>query len=638
MIQLSVAGLRKYFGPDPVLDGVTFDLRPGERVGLVGPNGVGKTTLFKILTGTLDADAGEVLWHKTVCWGVLEQRPNFAPDETVWQIARTGLAELIAMAEEAERLAAALAKAEDAEHKRIGLRLDELHHQLQQRDGYHLDHKITRVLSGLGMHESTHQQPAHQLSGGQQNRLLLARLLLASPSVMLLDEPSNHLDLEATRWLEEYLAGLPSSLIVISHDRYLLDKVTNRTLELFQGTVDDYTGNYTSYRKQKAERVEVQRRTYEKQQEFIAKTEDFIRRNHYGQKHLQAEDRRKKLERLERVLPPREIAGPPMGFPAATRTGDIVLRAESVAKSYDKLLFQDLSFSIARGERWGILGPNGSGKTTLLRCALDNNMLDAGRIVLGTGVKIGYLDQQLSGLPPEMTLLEAVRPPGEDFTEQRRRDLLARFGLTGDIVFQRIGELSGGERSRAGLVRLAAEQANVLVLDEPTNHLDLWARDALESAIRKFDGTVILVSHDRYFLNTVVDHLLVYDGARFRVIDGNYDTYLHFVERGLAAGDEVPSNGKGKGNSSAESGSRGDTRKKDQPAKPKRKFPYRKVNDLEAEILEYEMRIGEVHQLLSEQTVMRDGERVKALKAEVAAAEEALKRLYEHWDEAVELN
>ena len=635
MIQLRVAGIRKHFGPEPVLNGVSFDLRPGERIGLVGPNGVGKTTLLKIITGVEEADSGEVEWHRGASWGILEQRPDFDPDLAVWEIAKSGLAELLNMAAEAEALADSMASASAQDQKQMGARLDHLHHELQKRDGYHLDHKITQVLSGLGMEESTYHQPAAQLSGGQQNRLLLARLLLKAPDVMLLDEPSNHLDLEATRWLEEYLADLPSSLLVVSHDRYLLDKVTNRTFELFQGTIEDYAGNYSAYRKQKADRLEVQRRTYEKQQEFIAKTEEFIRRNHYGQKHLQAEDRRKKLDKLERVAPPREIAGPAMGFPAATRTGDVVIRAEGVSKAYNRKLFQELSFTIQRGQRWGILGPNASGKTTLLRCILNADLLDAGQIQIGTGVKIGYLDQQLSGLPAETTLLEAVRPPGEQFTEQRRRDLLARFGLTGDIVFQRIGELSGGERSRAGLSRLAAEEANVLILDEPTNHLDLWARDALEAAIRRFDGTVILVSHDRYFLNNVVDHLLVYDDQRFRVIDGNYETYLHFVSRGLAAGEEIARNGK-----PAEKASRDKTeswKANDQP-KRKRKFPYRKIEDLEAEILEFEAQIGEAHQLLTEQTVLRDGERVKELKAEIAAAEKALESLYEHWDEAVELN
>ncbi len=282
--------------------------------------------------------------------------------------------------------------------------------------------------------------------------------------------------------------------------------------------------------------MEVQTRTYEKQQELIAKTEDFIRRNHYGQNHAQAEDRRKKLARIERVDAPREIQAPPMGFTPADRTGDVVLRAEHLAKGYDRPLFADLSFDIQRGQRWGILGPNGSGKTTLLRCLVGEEMPDEGRVLIGTNVRVGYHDQLLRSLDCEQQVVDAIRPARKQFNEPQRRSLLARFGLVGDAVFQRVDSLSGGERSRAALAQLAADDANFLVLDEPTNHLDLWARDSLERSLLEFDGTVLLVSHDRYFLNRVVDHVLVVEPGRFRVVDGNYDAYLHLVAQGPAGG------------------------------------------------------------------------------------------------------
>src|SRR5439155_8463303 len=260
-----------------------------------------------------------------------------------------------------------------------------------------------------------------------------------------------------------------------------------------------------------------------------------IRRYHFGDRHQQAEDRRKKLERIERVAPPREIATPPMGFPPASRTGDIVLRVETLAKSFPgKPLFENLSFDVLRGEKWGILGPNGSGKTTLLRCVLGELELDNGRIIFGAGVKVGYFDQMLTGLDEDMQVLDAVRPSHKEFVEQQRRDLLSRFGVTGDMVFQRVASLSGGERNRTALARLSASDANLLILDEPTNHLDIWARGSLEKALRDFDGSVLFVSHDRYFLNQVATKLLIVEPGRFRVIDGNYDTYQHFVKHGLA--------------------------------------------------------------------------------------------------------
>ena len=335
--------------------------------------------------------------------------------------------------------------------KRLAERYERLQHELSHRDAYNIDHRIERVLEGLGFTREAFAQPIETLSGGQHNRLLLARLLLSEPDLMLLDEPSNHLDIEATQWLERFLADSPQAMIIVSHDRYFLDKVTNRTVELFHGTVDCYTGNFSAYWQQKAQRLEVQARTYERQQELIAKTEDFIRRNHYGQNHAQAEDRRKKLARIERVNAPRKIQAPPMGFTPADRTGDVVLRVEHLAKGYDRPLFADLSFDIQRGERWGILGPNGSGKTTLLRCLVGEEKPDDGRTIIGTNVRIGYHDQQLRSLDCDEQVVDAIRPARKQFNEPQRRSLLARFGLVGDAVFQRVGSLSGGERSRAAL-------------------------------------------------------------------------------------------------------------------------------------------------------------------------------------------
>src|SRR5687768_8740794 len=450
MILLSVQNLVKHFGPEPVLAGVTFDIRPGERVSLVGPNGAGKTTLLRIITAAEEADSGRVDLHASATLGYLEQQPEFEADRTVWDEARSALAAIADLAKHSEDLAHAIAgETDDAERKRLEHRFEHIQHQLQHHDAYNLDYRIERVLEGLGFAKASFQQEVTKLSGGQQNRLLLAKLLLAEPDLLLLDEPSNHLDIDATEWLEDFLIASGQAILVVSHDRYFLDRVANRTLELFQGTTDSYPGNFTQYKRLKAERLEVQRRTYEKQREEIARIEDFIRKNHYGQLATQAEDRRKKLERIERVPPPREIAAPPMGFPPASRTGDIVLRVEHLAKAFPgKPLFDNLTFDILRGERWGILGPNGSGKTTLLRCLLGELPQDEGRVILGTGVKTGYFDQMLTDFDPEMQVLDAVRPTHKEFVEQQRRDLLARFGLTADMVFQRVGSLSGGERNR----------------------------------------------------------------------------------------------------------------------------------------------------------------------------------------------
>lgn len=635
MILLSAQNVRKFYGPEPVLDGVTFDIRPGERVSLVGPNGAGKTTLMKILAKQLDADSGTIDLHSSARIGYLEQHPEFAPGRTVWEEAKSGLAELLAMAAEAERLGESLAHAtSEEERQKLGKRFDYIQYQLAHHQAYNVEHRIERVLLGLGFSLDALQQPVDQLSGGQRNRLVLAKLLLEEPDIMLLDEPSNHLDIEATEWLETFLTESEQALLVVSHDRYFLDRVTNRTLELFRGTVDDFPGNFSQYRRLKEERLEVQRRTFEKQQIEIAKMEEFVRKNFYGQKSNQAEDRRKKLERIERIEQPREIIAPAMRFPAASRTGDIVLRVEGLAKAYDRPLFEKLSFDILRGEKWGILGPNGCGKTTLLKCLLGIETPDTGRVVHGSGVKIGYFDQMLSHLAPDCQVLDAVRPGHKEMVDQQRRDLLARFGVTGDLVFQKVSSLSGGERNRTSLALLSALDANVLILDEPTNHLDLWARDALEQALKTFDGSVLFVSHDRYFLNQVADRVLVVEPGRFRVIDGNYDTYLHLVKQGLAGyGQKQESKPKAETAPATK-------RPESSTAKPKRKrkYPYRKVVEIETEIAEREGRVEALHVELASPTVLRDGAKVKQLKAELDEHQAKLPQLYEHWEEASELN
>ncbi len=634
MILLHVDNITKRFGPEPVLDGVSFEVRPGDQIGLVGPNGTGKSTLMKIVARQCDSDSGTVRLHETARLGYLEQTPDFRDDETVWDIATEALSHLTQLVADAEQTAIAMAAATGDEQQRLSKKYDQLQQRLHKDDAYNLNHRIERILQGLGFQSSQFRQPVGELSGGQQNRLLLARLLLTAPELMLLDEPSNHLDIQATEWLENFLASSAQAFIVVSHDRYFLDRVTNRTLELFHGTVADYKGNFSAYWQQKDERLEVQKRTFEKQQEEIAKLKDFVRRHHHGQKHAQAKDRERKLERIVPVDLPREIAAPKFGFPAAARAGDIVLRVESIAKSFDQPLFQDLTFEIQRGERWGIIGGNGTGKTTLLRCIVGEVDIDVGRISLGSGVKLGYYDQQLASVDARLPAVEAIRPTGKEFVEQQRRDLLAKFGVTGDMAFQTVGSLSGGERSRVALARLAAENPNFVLFDEPTNHLDLWACDSLEKAIRAFDGTVLLVSHDRFFINRVVDYLLVVEHDRFRVIEGNYDTYLHLVCRGLAGNETPPSP-----SSTPKTPAKNPPKEKNtEKRKRKRKFPYRKLADIEADILDHETQIGEWHMQLTEPDVLREGEKVKEIQAQLEETQAALDLLYEHWEESSELN
>src|SRR5581483_5475003 len=324
--------------------------------------------------------------------------------------------------------------------------------------------------------------------------------------VMLLDEPSNHLDIAGTRWLEDYLVQQPQGMLIVSHDRYFLDKVVTRIFELNAGRITSYPGNFQAYWRLRQERHEQQVKAWEAQQDYIEKQEEYIRRVHYGQLHKQAQSRKKALERMQLVERPVWIDSPRMHFGAVKRAGDVVFQASRISKAYDKPLFQDFDLSLQRGQRLGIMGPNGSGKTTLLRVLMGQETPDDGTVELGHGIEFGYYDQHLRCLPDDQPVIRAIWPhangsPGD----QALRDLLGRFGLTGGIVHQQVGQLSGGEKSRAALAALVIRGVNVLVLDEPTNHLDLWACDALEQALGEFEGTVIVVSHDRYFLNRVVN-------------------------------------------------------------------------------------------------------------------------------------
>src|SRR6516164_2847951 len=604
MLLLSCSRLSRGFDDGPLFEDIAFELQGGERVGLVGPNGAGKTTLLRILAGLDRPDDGEVRLHAGARASLLRQQPHFESNRMLFTEARSALDELLAAHDDMIRTAEALAKATDeTEHKSLAARYDRLNELLRHHDAYNVDHHVEQVLDGLGFCREDYERPVDTFSGGQQSRLMLAKLLLASPDVMLLDEPSNHLDIDTTRWLEEYLAKQAEAMLIVSHDRYFLDRVVTKVFELHAQRITSYPGNFKQYWRLRQERYEQELKAWEAQREYIAKQEEYIRRVHYGQLHKQAASRQKAIDKIERLERPTIAETPHMHFGAVRRSGDVVLNVEDLAKSYDRPLFEDLSFTLTRGRRMGIMGPNGSGKTTLLRVLLGEEEPDRGKVQRGHLVEFGYYDQHLHSLPADKPVIRAVWPDADpNAEEQGMRDLLGRFGLMGDQVYQRVGALSGGEKSRAALAKLVAQGVNVLVLDEPTNHLDLWACDALEQALLEFEGTVIVVSHDRYFLNRVVDMLIVLDGAgRAQVIHGNYDTYERM--RTLAAGENPK-----------KSSDKEWKRPNSERAKPaasvkrKRRFPYRKMEELETDITSAENRLRELELQLASPDLYRDGD------------------------------
>jgi len=635
MILISASGLGRQYSGDPIFQDLRFEIRAGERIGLVGPNGAGKTTLMKLLARTETPDYGNLHVRPSVRVSLLRQEPDFAHDLTLMEVARSGLASLLDLQREMEEAAQELSEAEDdAERDRATRRYDDLHNQLQHQDAYSVEHRVEEILNGLGFSRQDFGRAARTFSGGQQSRMMLAKLLLENPDVMLLDEPSNHLDIETTTWLENYLSRQAVAMVVVSHDRYFLDRVVTKIWELYEGKIDAYPGNYSQYWRLRTEKAKVLERQAEKQADKVADLEAYIRKYGAGQRAKQAKDREKKLARVERVDTMREIVGPVMGFGEVDRAGDIVIEGRNLSKSFDKPLFDKFNVAVQRGECVGVMGPNGSGKSTLIKTLIGREKADGGEVKLGHKVHIGYHDQGLESLDPTTSVLRAVWPEDDpEWVQGDVRDLLARFGLSGEMVFHTVGQLSGGEKAKAALARLCATGANLLVMDEPTNHLDIWSCEALERSITEFEGTVLVVSHDRYFLNQVADRLVVLGGEKARVIEGDYETYQR-----ISAQEAEAAQAKTASAASASAAADGKTGDKTKGEKRKRKFPYRKSAELEREIAEAEARVATLEDLLGQPATWRDPVKARDSQLQHEDLKAQVARLYEHWEEAMELN
>ncbi len=635
MLLLSCTNVSRGYDATPLFEEVSLELHAGERIGFVGPNGAGKTTLMRILGGQDEPEAGSVKRHAGARLDLLRQVAKFPPGRTLYEEAKSAFDELLATQEELHTVADKMAHCDDPlEQKQLADQYDRLNELLASNDAYTLDHKVDDVLTGLGFLKQDFHREIVSFSGGQQRRILLAQLLLSAPDIMLLDEPSNHLDIDTTRWLEGYLARQPQGMIIVSHDRYFLEKVTNKTIELHAKRITSYPGSYKQYVRLRDERFDRQLKEWEAQKEYVGKQEDYIRRSAYGQLAKQAQSRVKALDKLDRLEKPTKVSGPNIHFKDVMRSGDVVFHCEELGKSYgSNKLFEGLNFDIKRGQRLGIMGANGSGKTTLLRMLLGDEDPTTGTIQRGHLVFTGYLDQHLKLLDENETVIRAVWPePDPALTEKTMRNLLGSFGIHGETCDQPVKELSGGERSRAALAKLTVAGTNVLILDEPTNHLDLWACDSLEEALKNYEGTCLVVSHDRYFLNRVVDLLIVFEPNRIEMVYGNFDTYELLRANRENAAKEV----------AEKAATKKETATKPAVVAPggkrKRKYPYRKAGELETEIAELEATMMAMETTLTLPEVYRDGERVQELMHDIAEAQARLPELYEHWEEATELN
>ena len=538
MIALSCTGLEKSYGIDTILEDIGFTVNVKDKVGLIGVNGAGKTTLMKILMGIESRDAGDLFIAKDMTVGYLEQNTNLDIHQSAYDYCEEVFSDIYELEQQMRSLEHQMQEDHSASI------LDEYSH-LQEKfealEGYATASKIRGVLSGLGFSETDYARPINQLSGGQKSRVGVARLLLRKPEILLLDEPTNHLDISAIKWLEGFLVDYPGTIIMISHDRYFLDQITNRIFEIENGQLIEYNGNYTQFIIQKKANYEAELKKFEAQQKEVQKQEQLIRKfKERGTEKLakRAKSREKRLSHVEMIEQPKLFkAHFKIDLKSGMPSGKDVLVAKELRKSYgEKNVFEHVSFEIYRGDRIGLIGPNGVGKTTLFKVLLNQLLPDSGELTWGHHIIPGYYDQEMNTLNLDHTVLEEIHNDNPKLTLTEVRSLLGAFLFSGDDIDKIISQLSGGERGRVALLKLMLSTSNLLFLDEPTNHLDIYSKETLEEALTNYDGTMMTISHDRYFLNKVCTKIYELSKDGIQVYWGNYDYYQEKVlEKDLAA-------------------------------------------------------------------------------------------------------
>ncbi len=622
----NVSGLTKEFGERSLFQNVSFTIGETDKIGLIGANGTGKTTLFKILLGQQEPSAGQVFQNKQTVIGYLEQHTNLTSDKSVFDEVLTVFEDVIAIEAELKSVAAQI-EAGSGEIESLTRRQQALMEQFRQRDGYTYLSRTRAALLGLGFRETELNAPFTQLSGGQKTRVSLCKLLLSGANLLLLDEPTNHLDLASVEWLEGYLRDYRGAFCLISHDRYFLDKVTNRTFSLEYGKISVYEGNYSVYVTQKAENEKAIERRYENTQREIQRLEGIVCQQRQGNREKNintAESKLKTIAKLEqtRVKPEAEAASIHFSLNTKAGGGQDVLQLTDVAMAFDtKPLFQHANLHIRKGDRMFLLGANGCGKTTLFKLIAGKLSPTDGNIRLGANIAPGWYDQTQSDLHLDKTVFEEIADAHPKLTQTQIRNALAAFLFRGEAVFAPISELSGGERARVSLCKLMLSDVNFLLLDEPTNHLDIASREALEAALAGFEGTCLIVSHDRYFINRLADSICYMNENGLTLYPGDYDYYLAKQK------EETPQAAKP---ATANAGREAYLQNKQAAATARKREADRKKT--EAEIEACEQRISEIETLLTDEAVCADYEKAQALTEENDALNDKLLTLYEKWD------
>ena len=631
---LACQNINKAFGTDSILRDASFHIEDREKAAVVGINGAGKSTLLKIIIGEMEPDSGEVVLAKGKSIGYLAQHQDLNSDHSIYR-------ELLTVKQDVIDLEARIRETESRMKELTGEELNtaldqysRMNHEFELKNGYAYKSEVVGVLKGLGFAEEDFDKPVSTLSGGQKTRVSLGKLLLSHPDLIMLDEPTNHLDMQSIAWLETFLLNYDGAVLVVAHDRYFLNRIATKIIEIDAGNITTFQGNYSDYAAKKAQLREASMHAWLNQQREIKHQEEVIRKlkSFNREKSIKrAESREKMLDKMDVLEKPTEIRSEMrLSLDPKVISGNDVLTVEGLSKSFENLtLFTDLSFEIKRGERVALIGNNGTGKTTILKIL--NGLLDAdsGSFILGSKVKIGYYDQEHHVLHPEKTLFEELSDTYPDLDNTTIRNTLASFLFTGDDVFKRIAELSGGERGRVSLAKLMLSEANFLILDEPTNHLDIVSKEILEQALNRYTGTVLYVSHDRYFINATATRILDLTGGELVNYIGNYDYYLEKHEL-LTPKAKEPDAGKDKG-ILGETDRKLDWKqqKEEQARQRKRENDFKKT---EAEIFELESRDGEIDQLLTQESVYTNVAECMKLHKEKEAIASRLEILYEQWE------
>lgn len=627
MIVCQGTNITKSFGENTLFEKVSFEIGEQDRIGLVGVNGSGKTTLFKIIMGQIPCDSGEVYYSKFSQSGYMEQHINTDSGRTLYQEMQNAFSAVMELECKLEQISHRI----DAESDDIHTLIHEqqaLQEKFEAMSGLTYKSRTRSALLGLGFQEEEFDLPCTKLSGGQKSKISLGKLLLSPCNLLLLDEPTNHLDIKSVEWLEEFLKNYQGAAVIISHDRYFLDKVTNRTFELEHHRLTAYHGNYTAYLKKKEEDKEILQHHYQNAMKEIHRIENIIvqQRQWNREKNIRtAESKQKMLDRLKEdlVKPENELDQLRFQFTARLNSGNEVLKCKGLAKAFNqKKLFHDVDFQIQKGERVFLLGANGCGKTTLLRMIMKQFPIETGDIQYGANVDVGYFDQAQSNLHMNKLLIDEIWDEYPDMTQTEIRSALAAFLFKSEDVFKRIGDLSGGERARAALLKLMLSGANFLLLDEPTNHLDITSREALEQALLAYDGTLLLVSHDRYFINKLATRILEMKNEGVFNYNGNYDYYL---EKKV----QLPQTSSEKQSIIQKSNEYKERKAKES----ERRRLLGRISRLEKEIEETETAIADCEALLETPEVALDYERLLQVSGQHKELQEQLGRLYADWEE-----